>query len=152
MKKTSLPIIDVPTLIENEALLPLYTTREAAGADVKAHLQDPLTIPPGQSALIPTGIAVALPEGYEIQVRPRSGLALKHQVTVLNTPGTVDADYRGEIKIILINHGKDPFIVAPGMRIAQLILAPVLRANFVPCSVLAETERGKGGFGHTGGL
>lgn len=151
MKKNCCCTIDIPTLIENEALLPFYTTKEAAGADVKAHLKDPLILPPGQSALVPTGICVAIPEGYEIQVRPRSGLALKHQITVLNTPGTVDADYRGEIKIILINHGKEPFIITPGMRIAQLILAPVLRANFILCSELTETERGKGGFGHTGG-
>jgi dUTP pyrophosphatase len=150
MKRDNFFMIDIPILLENEALPPLYTTKEAAGADVTAHLKEPLLLPPGQSALIPTGMSLAIPEGYEIQVRPRSGLALKHQVTVLNTPGTVDSDYRGEIKIILINHGKEPFLVIPGMRIAQLILAPVLRANFVRCSELTETGRGKGGFGHTG--
>ncbi len=150
-KKEDFPsIIDIPILLENEELFPLYTTKEAAGADVKAHLKDSFILLPGQSALIPTGMSVAIPQGYEIQVRPRSGLALKHQVTVLNTPGTVDADYRGEIKIILINHGKEPFIITPGMRIAQFILAPVFRANFVLCKELSQTERGEGGFGHTG--
>jgi dUTP pyrophosphatase len=144
-------VIEIPTLIEDEALLPFYMTMGAAGADIKAYLQEPLIIPPGQSALIPTGICLAIPAGYEIQIRPRSGLALKHQVTVLNTPGTIDADYRGEIKIILINHGTQEFTITPGMRIAQLILAPVLRANFVVCSELTATGRGIGGFGHTGG-
>ena len=143
-------IIDIPLLIENEELCPFYMTDEAAGADVKANLQEPLTIPPGQSALIPTGMRMAIPEGFEIQIRPRSGLALKHQVTVLNSPGTIDADYRGEVKIILINHGKEDFIVNPGMRIAQLVLAPVLRANFIITSELAMTGRGIGGFGHSG--
>lgn len=144
-------MIDIPTLIEDEESLPFYMTTGAAGADVKASLQEPLIIPPGQSALIPTGMRLAIPEGYEIQIRPRSGLALKHQVTVLNTPATIDADYRGEIKIILINHGLQEFTITPGMRIAQFILAPVLRANFVICSELAATGRGTGGFGHTGG-
>ena len=144
-------MIDIPTLIEDEESLPFYMTTGAAGADVKASLQEPLIIPPGQSALIPTGMRLAIPEGYEIQIRPRSGLALKHQVTVLNTPATIDADYRGEIKIILINHGIQEFTITPGMRIAQFILAPVLRANFVICSELAATGRGTGGFGHTGG-
>lgn len=144
-------MIDIPTLIEDEESLPFYMTTGAAGADVKASLQEPLIIPPGQSALIPTGMRLAIPEGYEIQIRPRSGLALKHQVTVLNTPATIDADYRGEIKIILINHGIQEFTITPGMRIAQFILAPVLRANFVICSELTATGRGTGGFGHTGG-
>ena len=143
-------IIDIPTIIEDQELLPFYMTEQAAGADLKAYLQTPVTIPPGESALIPTGMRIAIPEGYEIQVRPRSGLALKHQITVLNTPGTIDADYRGEIKVILINHGKNEFTVSPGMRIAQMILAPVLRANFILTSELVATERGSGGFGHTG--
>lgn len=143
--------IDIPTLIEDKELLPLYATTEAAGADVRAYLQESIVIPAGQSALIPTGIRLAIPDGYEIQIRPRSGLALKNQITVLNTPGTIDADYRGEIKVILINHGKEDFIITPGMRIAQMILAPVLRANFiVTSSELAVTVRGVGGFGHTG--
>lgn len=142
--------IDIPTLIENEEQLPLYMTTGAAGADVKAYLKEPLVLASGQSALIPTGIRLAIPEGFEIQIRPRSGLALKHQITVLNTPGTIDADYRGEIKIILINHGKEDFIITPGMRIGQFVLARVLRANFMISSELAATGRGIGGFGHTG--
>lgn len=142
--------VDIPTMIENQELLPFYMTEEAAGADIKAHLQTSIVIPSGESALISTGMRLAIPEGYEVQIRPRSGLALKNQVTVLNTPGTIDADYRGEIKVILINHGKEDFIVTPGMRIAQMILAPVLRVNFIVTSELATTERGAGGFGHTG--
>lgn len=154
MTKTALSpeteTIEIPTLIEDESLLPYYATEDAAGADIRAYLKDPLTIAPGHSSLIPTGIRLAIPAGYEIQVRPRSGLALKHQITVLNTPGTIDADYRGEVGIILINHGKQEFVVTPGMRIAQLILAPVLRAQFVPSENLSDTARGQGGFGHTG--
>jgi deoxyuridine 5'-triphosphate nucleotidohydrolase len=143
-------IIEIPTFLEEEELLPFYTTAGASGADVKAHIKDPISLLPGQSVLIPTGLRMAIPKGYEIQVRPRSGLALQHQITVLNTPGTIDADYRGEIKIILINHGLQIFTVLPGMRIAQLVLAPVLRAHFLPNSNLNATERGSGGFGHTG--
>lgn len=143
-------IIDVPTLIEDEELLPAYMTAGAAGADVKAYLKEPMIIPAGKSALVPTGMRVAIPEGYEIQIRPRSGLALKHQVTVLNTPATIDADYRGEIKILLINHGTEPFIITPGMRIAQFILAQVPQARFVLSAELTSTTRGSGGFGHTG--
>lgn len=142
--------IDIPTLIEDEELLPFYATDYAAGADAKARLEEPLIISPGSSALVPTGIRIAIPKGYEMQVRPRSGLALKNQITVLNTPGTIDADYRGEIGVILINHGLQEFTVVPGMCIAQLILAPVFRANFVICSELTATKRGVGGFGHTG--
>lgn len=142
--------VNIPTLVEEEEFLPNYMTAEAAGADVKACIKEPVIIPPGKSALIPTGIRLAIPAGCEIQIRPRSGLALKHQITVLNTPGTIDADYRGEIHVILINHGLQPFVVAPGMRIAQFILAPVLRANFVVSTELTSSERGVGGFGHTG--
>jgi len=109
-----------------------------------------MVVESGKMILVPTGMRVAIPEGYEIQVRPRSGLAFKNQITVLNTPGTIDADYRGEIKIILINHGEEAFTITPGMRIAQLILAPVLRANFIVSPELQSTERGAGGFGHTG--
>lgn len=142
--------IDIPFLIENDELTPHYVTDGAAGADVKAHLDEALILAPGKSILVPTGMRVAIPAGYEIQVRPRSGLALKNQITVLNTPGTIDADYRGEIGIILINHGLEPFCITPGMRIAQLILAPVLRANFIKSDTLTQTARGAGGFGHTG--
>lgn len=143
-------MIEIPTVIENEELLPFYMTTGAAGADVRAHLRENIVIPSGKSALIPTGMSMAIPEGYEIQIRPRSGLALKNQITVLNTPGTIDPDYRGEIKVILINHGKEEFIVTPGMRIAQMILAPVVRARFIITQQLAATHRGEGGFGHTG--
>ncbi len=143
--------VNIPILIENEELLPYYMTEGAAGADIRAYLKEPIILSPGHSALVPTGIRLAIPEGYEIQVRPRSGLALKHQVTVLNTPGTIDSDYRGEIGIILINHGTKPFPITPGMRIAQFILSPVIRANFVICQEdLETTTRGMGGFGHTG--
>ncbi len=142
--------IEIPTIAQNADLLPAYGSKLAAGADIRAYLQDNIIISPGKSALVPTGLKVAIPAGYEIQVRPRSGLALKHQITVLNTPGTIDADYRGEIGVILINHGTDPFVVTPGMRIAQLVLAPFVQASFTLASELAETTRGTGGFGHTG--
>lgn len=142
--------IDIPTIIENEDNLPLYASTDAAGADIRAHLQEELILSPGSSALVPTGLRFAIPSGYEIQIRPRSGLALKHQVTVLNTPGTIDADYRGEVGVILINHGKENFIIKPGMRIAQMVLVPIVQANFLLTCELTETGRGAGGFGHTG--
>ena len=148
--QNSFPLIEIQTIIENEEFLPKYATDQSAGADIRAHLKNTVIISPGKSALIPTGIRVAIPDGFEIQVRPRSGLALKNQITVLNTPGTVDADYRGEICVILINHGTEDFTVTDGMRIAQLILAPVFQAAFIPCLELATTKRGVGGFGHTG--
>ena len=140
----------ISVLAEEGVEIPSYASDLAAGADVRAFLQQDVVIQPGANALIPTGIKVAIPEGFEIQVRPRSGLALKHQVTVLNTPGTIDADYRGEIGVILMNHGKEPFIVTPGMRIAQLVVAPVIRADFILEESLSATVRGEGGFGHTG--
>lgn len=130
--------------------LPEYASEEAAGADVRANLQQPMILLPGESALIPTGLFLEIPKGFEIQVRPRSGLALKHQVTVLNTPGTIDADYRGEVKLILINHGTKPFVIEPGMRVAQFVFAQVLQARFVKVDSLTGTLRGSGGFGHTG--
>ncbi len=142
--------VPVQVLTEEGSEVPFYATDHASGADIKARLDEPLTIPPGETRLIPTGIRLAIPEGYEIQVRPRSGLALKEQVTVLNTPGTIDADYRGEIMVILINHGKKPFIVTTGMRIAQLVLAPVAKAVFLQEETLTATIRGEGRFGHTG--
>lgn len=150
MKNQPEQTLTIPTMIENEEFLPSYMTKDAAGADIKAYLAESIMIPPGQSALIPTGMSVAIPEGFEIQIRPRSGLALKNQITVLNTPGTIDADYRGEIKVILINHGKEPFIVTNGLRIAQIVVAPVVRANFAISNELTATERCGGGFGHTG--
>ncbi len=142
--------IEIPIIIKEEAEIPSYHSQSASGADVQAFLKEEIVIFPGKSALIPTGIKMAIPPGYEIQVRPRSGLALKHQITVLNTPGTIDADYRGEISVILINHGKESFTVTAGMRIAQLVLAPVVQARFIPVGELLETTRGVGGFGHTG--
>lgn len=143
--------IEIITLTEEGAALPTYGTDEAAGADVRAHLESPMTLEPGETAIIPTGLRVEIPRGYEIQVRPRSGLAAKQGVTVLNTPGTIDSDYRGEICVILINHGTTSFTVDPGARIAQLVLAPVLRGRFTQVTRdLAATARGEGGFGHTG--
>ncbi len=144
--------IEVPTLIKEEdaAFLPLYASQLAAGADVRASVKETVWIEPGASALIPTGLRFAIPAGYEIQIRPRSGLAFHNQVTVLNTPGTIDADYRGEIGVILINHGKTAFAVTPGQRIAQVVLAKVERARFSLVSLLEETLRAEGGFGHTG--
>lgn len=135
----------------DEEFYPIYGSSLAAGADVKACILEDVWIESGESVLIPTGVRVEIPEGYEIQVRPRSGLALKHQVTVLNTPGTIDADYRGEIGVILINHGRLAFKVTRGMRVAQLVLARALKAVFiVEDKELSCTTRGEGGFGHTG--
>lgn len=128
--------------------LPAYATAEAAGMDVVA--AETITLAPGARAAVATGFAIAIPEGYEVQVRPRSGLALKHGVTCLNTPGTIDADYRGEVKVILANLGTDPVAIARGDRIAQLVPAPVLRAYFTEAEELEETARGAGGFGSTG--
>ncbi len=130
--------------------LPVYATAYAAGADLMAAVAEPLTIAPGQRAMVPTGIAIALPAGYEAQVRPRSGLAVRHGVTVLNTPGTIDSDYRGEIQVILINLGDLPFVVEPKARIAQLIVAPISRIQWQATDTLAATARGDGGFGSTG--
>jgi dUTP pyrophosphatase len=132
--------------------LPAYHSALAAGLDLVAAVpaDTPVTLRPGARALIPTGVAIALPPGSEAQVRPRSGLAAKNGVTVLNTPGTIDADYRGEIAVILINHGEEPFVVTRGMRIAQLVIAPVTRAQLREVQNLEDTARGAGGFGSTG--
>ncbi|EAV42469.1 dUTPase [Stappia aggregata IAM 12614] len=130
--------------------LPAYQSVLAAGLDLLAAVDGTITLAPGARALVPTGLAMALPAGYEAQVRPRSGLAAKHGVTVLNTPGTIDADYRGEVKVILINLGEVPFEISRGDRIAQMVIAPVLQADIVEVEVLSETERGAGGFGSTG--
>ena len=130
--------------------LPEYATTGAAGLDIRAHLSEAITLQPLERRLIPTGLFLEIPVGYEVQIRPRSGLALKQQITVLNSPGTIDSDYRGEIKIILINHGKSDFMITPGMRIAQMVFAPVMQAVFTRKSDLAITKRGEGGFGHTG--
>ncbi len=135
---------------ENDLHLPRYETSGAAGMDVEAAVCGVLLIDPGEMALVPTGFRVALPAGYELQVRPRSGLAVKYGLTILNSPGTIDSDYRGEVKIALINLGRKPFIVHRGDRIAQLVLAPVTRARFVLVKALDQTTRDAGGFGHTG--
>jgi dUTP pyrophosphatase len=131
--------------------LPAYATPGSAGMDLHAALPEdaPLLLAPGERGLIPAGIAISLPAGFEAQVRPRSGLALKHGITCLNAPGTIDADYRGEIGVILINHGDSPFRITRGMRIAQLVIAPVARVHWQPVSSLDDTERGEGGFGST---
>ena len=140
----------IPTIAEEGVSLPYYASDEAAGADVKAWITEDIYLEPGERILVPTGLRFAIPEGFEIQVRPRSGLALKHGVTVLNAPGTIDSDYRGELGVILINHGKETFVISPGLRIAQIILAPVHRAEFVLEKELVTTIRGECGFGHTG--
>lgn len=130
--------------------LPEYATTQSAGLDLRAHLAEPLLLQPGERALIPTGLRMALPPGWEAQVRPRSGLALKQGITVLNSPGTIDADYRGQVGVILINHGADPFSVEPGERIAQLVFARFEQAVWQPVKELDQTERAEGGFGHSG--
>ena len=130
--------------------LPKYSTVCSAGMDLRANLENPVVLKPFQRALIPTGLFMALPEGYEAQVRPRSGLALKHGITVLNTPGTIDADYRGEIGVILVNLGQDDFVVNDGERIGQMVIAKYEQVELLSVEVLDETERGAGGFGHSG--
>ena len=136
---------------DDESFLPRYETELASGADLRASIPEAIIIEMGRYARIPTGIKLEIPAGYEVQIRPRSGLAAKHGLTVLNTPGTVDADYRGEIQVLLINLGQEPFTVLPGMRIAQLVLSPVVQAQFLLQNApLATTARGEGGFGHTG--
>jgi dUTP pyrophosphatase len=136
----------------NGLALPAYQSAHAAGLDLLAAVPDdaPVMLAPGKHALIPTGLTIALPQGYEAQVRPRSGLAAKHGVTVLNSPGTVDADYRGEVCVLLINHGDQPFPIRRGERIAQMVIAQVARVELVPVTSLSATDRGSGGFGSTG--
>ena len=145
--------IEVLPLPHFEGLaLPAYETELAAGMDLRAALpeSEPLTLAPGKRAMVPTGLSIALPAGYEAQVRPRSGLAAKHGITCLNSPGTVDADYRGELKVILINHGEEPFEIKRGERIAQMVIAPVTQGRLEVVTSLSETARGAGGFGSTG--
>lgn len=133
-----------------DLLLPAYETAQAAGLDLRAAVRDTISLNPGERAMVETGLSMAIPVGFEGQVRPRSGLAAKHGVTVLNTPGTIDADYRGEVKVILINLGSEMFLIERGMRIAQLIVAPVTQAHILEVNQLDETERGDGGFGSSG--
>jgi dUTP pyrophosphatase len=135
---------------ERKDLIPHYASEGASGADVRANIEEDVTIKKGETFLVPTGVRYAVPAGYEIQVRPRSGLAFRNGITVLNTPGTLDSDYRGELKVILINHGGEDFVITPGMRVAQIVVAPVVKACFLEESDLKVTLRGENGFGHTG--
>ena len=136
--------------LKSEVNIPTYKTEGSSGLDLMAFIDSSITIRPNSSELIPTGISVAIPEDTEIQIRPRSGLAAKSNISVLNTPGTIDSDYRGEIKIILFNHGTNDFVVNRGDRVAQMVLMPVLKANFEEVEILPDTIRGSGGFGSTG--
>ena len=143
-------VVRVFSVLRDGALLPEYQTSGSAGADLHAYLVEPITLKPMERTLIPTGLFVELPEGYELQVRPRSGLALKYGVTVLNTPGTVDSDYRGELCVLLVNLGSEPFTVQNGDRIAQAVVAQTVQVRFVQTDALSKTGRGSNGYGSTG--
>ena len=143
-------IIKVKIINRSGHELPAYETPSSAGMDVRACLKEPVTLKPLQRALIPTGLSIQLPHGYECQIRPRSGLALKHGISLVNTPGTVDADYRGEIGVIVINLGEEPFVINDGERICQMVIKQYTRVDWVPVERLDETKRGEGAFGHTG--
>lgn len=147
---TSMNKIDIKCVVKDGAVLPVYKTAGSAGCDVCAFIQETIVLKPGQRTLVTTGLFFEIPEGYEIQVRPRSGLALKNGITCLNTPGTIDSDYRGELGVILINLGQEDFSINNGDRIAQIIVSPVTIGNFVKVNELGTTERGAGGFGSTG--
>ncbi|MEM9495787.1 MAG: dUTP diphosphatase [Pseudomonadota bacterium] len=150
-KAETAPLVKIKRLPHGADLaLPSYETMLAAGCDVRAAIDAPLTLKTGERAMVPTGLAIALPPGWEAQMRPRSGLAAKFGVTCVNAPGTIDADYRGELKVILINHGTEDFTVNRGERIGQMVIAPVFQARFEEVDTLDETERGEGGFGSTG--
>ena len=136
--------------LSKEVSLPKYETDGSSGMDLAANIKSTIKIEPGKIEIIPTGLALSIPKGFEVQIRPRSGLAAKNKITVLNTPGTIDADYRGEIKVILINLGQEAFRVEKGLRIAQMVICPILRAEIEEVADLGQTERGKGGFGSTG--
>lgn len=142
--------VEIKRLHSHDLPLPRYMTPDASGVDLYAAIPGTIVIPPGNHFLIPTGIAISIPAGYEAQVRPRSGLALKHGLTILNAPGTIDADYRGEIKVIVINLGSEEYILKRGERIAQMVFARVWQAELIETAELGETDRGQGGFGHTG--
>ena len=148
--KAFIQMVKIQVVNRGHQQLPAYATPQSAGMDLRANLSEPITLHPMERRLIPTGLHIALPEGYEAQVRPRSGLALKHGLTVLNTPGTIDADYRGEIGVVLINLSQDEFLVEDGERIAQMVIASCEQCDFEEVEVLDETERGEGGYGHTG--
>ena len=143
-------MIQVKVINKGKQPLPKYATPQSAGMDLRANIEEAFTLKPLERKLVPTGLFISMPEGYEAQVRPRSGLALKHGITVLNTPGTVDADYRGEVGVVLVNLSNEPFTVEPGERIAQMVIAKHEQADFVVVEELDETERGAGGYGHTG--
>ena len=143
-------MIQVKVINKGKQPLPKYATPQSAGMDLRANIEEAFTLKPLERKLVPTGLFISLPDGYEAQVRPRSGLALKHGITVLNTPGTVDADYRGEVGVVLVNLSNEPFTVEPGERIAQMVIAKHEQADFVVVEELDETERGAGGYGHTG--
>lgn len=143
-------MVQIKINVKPGAKIPDYQSSGAAGADIYAFLEEQIIISPGQITLISTGIFIELPQGYEAQIRPRSGLALNYGITLLNTPGTIDSDYRGEIKVIMINHGKDNFIVKNGMRIAQMVFNKIHRGEFIETAELKSTSRNEGGFGHTG--
>lgn len=143
-------MVKIEVINKGRQPLPAYATAQSAGMDLRANIPESLTLQPLERRLIPTGLYIALPEGYEAQVRPRSGLALKHGITVLNSPGTIDSDYRGELMVLLINLSQDPFTVNDGERIAQLVIARHEQAVLTAVEVLDETERGAGGYGHTG--
>ncbi|MCI5724386.1 MULTISPECIES: dUTP diphosphatase [Fusobacterium] len=142
--------VKVKIVKEKNITLPKYETLGSAGVDIRANIAEPITLKSLERVLIPTGIKMEIPVGYEVQVRPRSGLAIKHGITMLNSPGTIDSDYRGEIKVIAVNLSKDDYIIEPNERIAQLVLNKVEQMEFIEVEVLDETERGEGGFGHTG--
>lgn len=150
VKVTGMDDLSINIIADPGARLPEYKTEGAAGADVFARVDEPVAIPPGGTRLIPTGLYIEIPRGFEAQIRPRSGLALNNGITLMNTPGTIDSDYRGEIRIILTNHGKEIFTVTDGMRIAQMVFNRVYRGGFVLRDNLSETKRNDGGFGHSG--
>ena len=143
-------MVKVKIVNKGRQQLPAYATSQSAGMDLRANIEEPIELQPLERRLIPTGLFMALPDGYEAQVRPRSGLALKHGITVLNTPGTIDADYRGEVGVILVNLSNTPFTIEPGERVAQMIIAKYEQATLEEVEVLDETERGAGGYGHSG--
>jgi dUTP pyrophosphatase len=142
--------MNVKVINKSKHQLPAYATEQSAGMDLRANISEPITLAPMQRCLVPTGLYIALPKGYEAQVRPRSGLAIKKGVTVLNSPGTIDADYRGEVCVILVNLSTEPFVIEDGERVAQMVIARHEQAQWVEVETLDETERGDGGFGHTG--
>lgn len=142
--------VKIKKLAHFKGELPKYQSTHASGFDVRAQLEKPIVIKPRERAMVPTGLSFEIPSGYEIQTRPRSGLAWKHGLTIVNTPGTIDADYRGEVKILLLNNGEEPFEIQDQERIAQCVLVPVIQAQWIEANDLSETERGSGGFGSTG--